>query len=290
VLFHPPGGAPPPPMVTGTVTGTITNAGSGTPVAGATVTLSPLGRTTTSAANGTYTFSNVPEGSYTVSASTGGGLCGGGSASAPVTVSSGTSTVNLTLTQGADAFGYTCTAGPRTFMNADTVLALTGDDRVTQVTLPFPIKLYGVTYGTAWVDTNGKVSFVDPGGFQAVNTTLPTTAAPNATAYPFWDDLVVDGSASVRTTVTGSAPNRAYVVEWRNVYIYGNTSRRLTAEAVFYENGDIAFAYAGLDNSYEQGSSATVGIENQTGTIAFQYSANQAVLVSGGGVLFHPPA
>jgi hypothetical protein len=158
------------------------------------------------------------------------------------------------------------------------------------VTLPFTVKLYGQSYTTAWVDTNGKVSFVNPGGYAADNTTLPTTAAPNATAYAFWDDLVVDGSASVRTTVTGTAPNRAYVIEWRNVYIYGNTSRRLNAEAVFYENGDVAFAYTGLDNSFEQGSSATVGIENETGTVAFQYSANQPVLVSGNGVLFHPPA
>ncbi|WP_238016040.1 PQQ-dependent sugar dehydrogenase [Dactylosporangium sp. AC04546] len=291
VLFKSPGGGSEPPPVTGTVTGTVTNQGTGTAVSGATVTLSPGGTSTTTAANGTYTFTNVAAGSYTVSASVGsGGACGGGGASAPVTVSSGTSTVNLALTQGADAFGYTCADGTRAFIDADTPLTLTGDDNIVQVTTPFPVKLYGQTYNSAWIDTNGKVSFVNPGAANADHTTLPTTAAPNATAYPFWSDLVVDGSSSVRTGVIGTAPSRAYVVEWRNVFIYGNTSRRLTFEAVFYENGDIAFAYKDLDNAFEQGSNATVGIENAAGTIAYQYSNNQPTLQSGKGVLFHPPA
>jgi glucose/arabinose dehydrogenase len=294
VLFKAPGsggGGEEPPPVTGTITGTVTNQGTGTPVSGATVTLTPGGTTGTTAANGTYTFTGVTAGSYTVSASVGsGGACGGGGASAPVTVAAGTSTVNLALTQGADAFGYTCADGTRAFIDGDTPLTLTGDDAVTQLTLPFPVKLYGQTYLSAWVDTNGKVSFVNPGAANADHTTLPTTAAPNATAYPFWSDLVVDGSSSVRTGLVGAAPSRAYVVEWRNVFIYGNTSRRLTFEAVFYENGDVAFAYKDLDNAFEQGSNATVGIENATGTIAYQYSNNQPTLQSGKGVLFHPPA
>ncbi|GAA1568565.1 hypothetical protein GCM10009827_107860 [Dactylosporangium maewongense] len=291
VLFKAPGGGEDPPPVTGTVTGTVTNQGSGTPVAGATVTLTPGGSTKTTAANGTYTFTGVPAGSYTVTASVGsGGQCGGGGASAPVTVAAGTSTVNLALTQGADAFGYTCADGPRAFIDADTPLTLTGDDAIVQLTTPFPVKLYGTSYTSVWVDTNGKASFVNPGAANADHTTLPTTAAPNATVYPFWSDLVVDGQSSVRTGTTGAAPNRAYVIEWRNVYLYGNTSRRLTFEAVFYENGDIAFAYKELDNAFEQGSTATVGIENAAGTVAYQYANNQPVLVSGNGVLFHPPA
>ncbi|WP_260727077.1 PQQ-dependent sugar dehydrogenase [Dactylosporangium roseum] len=292
VLFKAPGGGgEEPPPVTGTITGTVTNQGTGTPVSGATVTLSPGGATKTTGANGTYTFTGVTVGNYTVSASVGsGGACGGGGASAPVTVTAGTSTVNLALTQGADAFGYTCADGTRAFIDADTPLTLTGDEGIAELTLPFPVKVYGQSYPTAWVDTNGKVSFVNPGAANADHTTLPTTAAPNATAYPFWSDLVIDGSASVRTGLTGTAPNRAYVVEWRNVYLYGNTSRRLTFEAVFYENGDIAFAYKDLDNAFEQGSDATVGIENAAGTIAYQYSNNQPTLRSGKGVLFHPPA
>ena len=31
------------------------------------------------------------------------------------------------------------------------------------------------------------------------NAAIPVTATPNAAIYPFWDDLFVDASASVRT-------------------------------------------------------------------------------------------
>jgi hypothetical protein len=97
------------------------------------------------------------------------------------------------------------------------VLSLTGDDAVQQISLPFPIKFYGQTYSTAWVDTNGVVSMVNPNGYKWDNTTLPNPALANAAVYAFHDDLVVDGAASVRTTTLGSSPNRQYVIEWRNV-------------------------------------------------------------------------
>jgi hypothetical protein len=58
-----------------------------------------------------------------------------------------------------DSFGYTCSTTTRPFLNADTVLPLTGDNAVAQVTLPFPITLYGAAYTSAWVHTNGKLSF-----------------------------------------------------------------------------------------------------------------------------------
>src|SRR5262249_49369039 len=144
----------------------------------------------------------------------------------------------------SDSFGYVCTTATRAFTNADTtVLPLTGDDAVTQVTFPFPIKLYGQSYTSGWVDTNGVVSMVNPNGSTAASGVLPSSALPNAAVYAFWDDLVVDGQASVRTTTTGTSPNRTFVIEWRNVYIYGNLSRRLSFEAILHENGNVITNY-----------------------------------------------
>ncbi|GAB3848861.1 hypothetical protein [Dactylosporangium cerinum] len=166
----------------------------------------------------------------------------------------------------------------------DTALSLTGDDNIQQITLPVPVTLYGVQYTTAWVDTNGKISFVNPGTAYVEHGAIPSAAAPNAAVYPFWSDLVVDGQASVRTAVV----NGSFVIEWRNAYIYGNTSRRLTFSAVFATDGTITLHYQSLDNAAEKGSVATVGVENATGTLAAQYSYNQATLVAGTAIRFTP--
>ncbi|GAB3848865.1 PQQ-dependent sugar dehydrogenase [Dactylosporangium cerinum] len=210
---------------------------------------------------------------------------------APTTNASYTAT--YTQTGGgvcSDSYGYVCSTTARAFTPADTtVLPLAGDDATTQVSLPFQIRLYGQSYSTAWVDTNGVVSMVNPNGYHAANGNLPTAALPNAAVYPFWADLVVDGSASVRTTTTGTAPNRQFVIEWRNVYIYGNTSRRLTFEAILSETGDVITNYTNLDNDFERGSVATVGIENADGSVGLPYSVNTPKLQSGTAVVFTAP-
>ncbi|MBB5867529.1 hypothetical protein F4553_000908 [Allocatelliglobosispora scoriae] len=272
------------PISTWTVSGTVTQGGS--PVAGATVTLLPQGTTVTTAANGAYSFSNLEQDGYTVTAAYG---CA--AVSQPVYLA-GNTTVNLPLTAVPDGFGYTCSTSTQSFVNADTtVLPLTGDEGVTQVTLPFPVTYYGQSYSSVWVSTNGFASFTNPGGAHADDrTAVPNAAGPNAALYAFWDDLVVDGSASVRTTTLGSAPNRKFVIEWRNVYIYGNTSRRVTFEVLIGENGTVTFNYTGLDNTAERGATTVAGIEDHTGAVGQTYSSFQPSLVDNRAITYTPPA
>src|SRR5262249_2236876 len=100
-------------------------------------------------------------------------------------------------------------------------------------------------------------------------------------------DLRVDAASSVLGKAVGTAPNRQYIVEWRNVHIYGNTSWRLSAEAILSENGDVVTNYASLDNDAERGSGATVGIEDAAGgASAVQKSFNTPALRSGQAVIF----
>ncbi|WP_345119898.1 PQQ-dependent sugar dehydrogenase [Dactylosporangium darangshiense] len=288
VLFHPP--TAPPPPTGNSLTGTVTVTGSGANLAGARIALTPGGATATTAADGTYRIDGLTAGTYTVAATAPGGQTASGSA----TIGTTGATLNLSIAL-TDSFGYTATPGARTFVRADqTVLTLTGDDNYQQVTLPFPVKFYGTTYTSVWVDTNGVASFVQPSGSSWNHTAIPSAAASgkaNGAVYPFWEDLNVDASASVRTALTGTAPNRQFVIEWRNVQFFEAASARASFEIVFSENGDIAVAWADIDGTtFEQGGAATVGIENQAGTVALQYSLNQPVLRNGNGVLFHPPA
>lgn len=193
-----------------------------------------------------------------------------------------------------DSAGYTCTSvvgAP--YQRADqTVLPLTGDDARTQITLPFPVRFRGTSYDRAWVSTNGFLAFADPGLPAAVNTGLPDPELPNAAIYPFWDDLVVRADSSVRTAFSGSAPNRKFVVEWRNVYLYGSSSAKVSFQVTLAESGRITFNYADLagNNLRELGNGATVGIEDPAGGVALAYSINQGVLVNGRAVVFEPPS
>lgn len=209
---------------------------------------------------------------------------------APATATSYTATYTSTLGCGSVP-GYTCTTETgRPWLPADTtVLPLTGDDAVTQVTLPFPVRLFGQQYTGAWVSGNGFVSFADPVGSRPVNGPIPSAGPPNAAVYPFWDDLYVRADSTVRTAVTGTAPNRRYVVEWRNVGLYGYTSARISFASIFAENGEIAFNYADLSASgHERGESATVGIENAAGTVALQFSIDRTALANGTSIVFQP--
>lgn len=177
------------------------------------------------------------------------------------------------------------------FATADpTVLPVTGDDTYAKVSLPFSVPFYARSQDTIWVSSNGFLSFADPGGSQPLNSALPNVALPNAALCPFWDDLVVRYDSTVRMGVTGTAPNRWLVVEWRNIGLYGSTSARITFSVAISEVGEIRYHYADLASTKtrERGDSATVGLEDAAGTGAVTYSVNQPSLVNGTSIVFRP--
>ena len=273
------------PAAAYTVSGHVRD-GAGNAVANAIVTIqnTPIPPVTTGA-DGSYSFASVPAGTYTMSASAGGCF---GAQSQSVTVD-GNETVDFSLPARGDSYGYTCVVEAGGYVEGDTPLALTGDDAATTVNLPFNFFYYGSTYNRAFVSTNGHINFL------ALNTSfsnvaIPATGVPNAAIYPFWDDLLVDASTVMRTRTAGAAPNRSFLVEWRNVAFFGNTALRLDVEAELYEDGNIAVRYRNIgSDAREQGNSATVGIENQNGTVALQYSFNTATLNDAQSIRFRPP-
>ena len=259
---------------------------AGNPLAGATVTVqgTPIPPVTTDATGG-YAFADVPEGEYDVTARLGGCFD-------PQTqhlVVDGAETLDFTLPQRHDSFGYSCRPTPFGFVDAGTVLPLSGDDASTPVELPFPFPFYGANYTTAHVSTNGFLDFLAP-DVTFFNGSIPSASPPNAAVYPLWDDLFVDGSASVRTEVVGTAPNRRFVIEWDNVAFLADTSKRVSFEVVLAETGKLTFQYQDIaDDGVEQGNSATVGIENAAGDDAVQYSFNQPQIGDRTAILFSTP-
>jgi len=260
--------------------------GEGNPLAGATVTIlgTPIPPATTDA-SGAYSFPSVPEGEYDVTAV----LNGCYETQTQHLVVDAAETLDFTLPQRHDNFGYKCQATDFAFVDANTVLPLSGDDNSIQIDLPFPFTFYGTTYSSANVATNGFLSFVSSIPIFA-NGPIPSADEPNGAVYAFWDDLFVDGEASVRTEVLGAEPNRRFVIEWDNVAFFADFSRRVNFEIVLTETGQITMQYQGIaDDGRERGDSATIGIENAAGDDALQFSFNQPAVRDGTAILFTLP-
>ncbi|WP_156038440.1 S8 family serine peptidase [Actinoalloteichus caeruleus] len=275
------------PVPTRSLVGEVTDA-RGAPLPGATVVFDDhvLPAVTTDDEGG-YAFDAVPEGSYALTAA-------GSACVEPVTretvVSGFTRVLNFRLPDVTDEYGHSCRVGQGDYTEGETRLALTGDDRSETVDLPFDFDFYGETYGSAAVSTNGFLAFEGP-ATAFLNGALPSASAPNAAVYPFWDDLNADANSGIYTRTAGEAPNRTFLVEWRELTFFGSGSRRVDFGVTLHEGGDIVFDYRDLgeDDAIERGASATVGIENASGTVALQFSHNAASLRSGSSITFSLP-
>jgi hypothetical protein len=275
------------------VSGRVRDA-SGAPIAGARVSLdgteSPV--TATTDANGFYSFDSIIKGVY---AATAAATACETTDTKEVEIKRKTS-IDFTLGKFADPFGYGCDNVASAFQEAANALTVPddGDDEFVSVALPFTFRFYGVDYATAFVSTNGNVNFL-AGNTSTGNAAIPSTGNPNAAIFAYWDDLHVDApAASLRTDTLGTAPNRRFVVEWRNVSIFGDPTRRLDVSLTLFENGQILTQTRNLaDDGRERGNSASLGIENATGTVGLRYSFNQAVLAAEpavSSILYQPPA
>ena len=247
----------------------------------ATVNGTPVALSAASPDTGLYT------GSYTVN--------GPGALTVTATVTIGSSTDSQTASGNAYP-NYTCQEAPFSWVDVTGVAPLVGadgDDAFSTLNIGFPISFFGQTYSTAYVSSNGFLTLGSNAGVTApLNAAIPTTGAPNGVIAPFWDDLYPGASGSVHAAVSGTAPNRTLYVEWFNVphFAFLSTSGPVTFEAIIKENGDVRFQY--LDTSFEpagnpawnQGGSATAGVERPDGVVGRQVSFNQPLLTDGRAV------
>jgi subtilisin family serine protease len=270
----------------------------GNPLARATVTIldTPIAPATT-AADGSFSFTDVPVGEYDVEADAGG-------CKAPqtehVTVD-GATTVDFALPSRIDSFGYSCDTAEAEWIDAGNVLPLAfdGDDEAVEVPLPFPFELYGRTYENAHVYTNGLLDFVGraDASMSWRNGPIPGSDEPNAAVYPFWDDLWIDPdfAATMRTELLGRRPDRRFVIEWRNAHprvaLNPEPTPRIDFEVVLYEDGRILMQYRNIDDGdgRETGDSATIGLENESGTAGFQYLFETSSIREGLAILYKLP-
>jgi uncharacterized repeat protein (TIGR01451 family) len=214
---------------------------------------------------------------------------------------------------GPDSFGYTyldsnTPRGPTydwiEISGTGTEILPDSDDQwVGNINLGFFFNYYGTDYTQLAIGNNGLL-FSGVGTSQYVNQPITQTPSIHGFIAPFWDDIVTWGSAgAIYYQTIGTAPNRKFVVEWYDNQHYSSSTSGITFEAILYEGtNNILFQYqdvsfgivsgaVGGDNPpYDNGGSATVGIEDPTGSIGLQYSFNEQVITSGLAILFKFPA
>ncbi|GAA4690429.1 hypothetical protein GCM10023263_28710 [Phytohabitans rumicis] len=259
---------------------------NGVPAAGITLRLlrTPLASVTTGI-DGAYRFDGVPAGTYPLSFGAGRCLTAG---SRQVTVD-GDELIDLRPSARVDAAGYHCHGATTPYAAGTTVLPLTGDDESLEVALPFEMPFYGARYTKAWIATNGFLTF-DRAADNSINREVPNSSYPNAAIFALWDDLIVDAAASVRTATLGTAPDRRFVVEWRNVAFY-DAPGRATFSAELSEHGGITVHFGALSaDPVARGAGATIGIENMAATTGLEYARDVQVLSPNSAVAFRTSA
>jgi hypothetical protein len=172
------------------------------------------------------------------------------------------------------------------------------DDGLFVMGLPFTFSLFTDTFTageTISIATNGWLSLdgasnpeFQNASLPAVNSTRPSGSKGSIAAAmiaPFFDDLTFEGGGRVSTLISGSAPNRKFVVQWTGASILDEVGNDLgtdlTFQLVLYEgSNDVRFIYKTLAGPLSDGSSATIGMQNLARDTAIQTGFNQSVVES----------
>jgi hypothetical protein len=181
-----------------------------------------------------------------------------------------------------------------------------GDDAVATVTSPFTIPFGGGAFTKLFVSSNGTLSFTEPfdvaQNFGLEPNQFPFGfVTPNTLIAPMWQDLypLKGTNQNVFWAVTGSAPNRELVVEWRDLLAFAcrdDHSAGVTFQVVFKENSsDILFnyrdaAFGGNCSNYDYGQLASTGVLSSPTQGSNWNVARAPALSNGFALLWQTPA
>lgn len=135
--------------------------------------------------------------------------------------------------------------------------------------LEFSFPFYGNSFDSIRITTNGWLSFTSPNS-NFYNRSLPNDSGVFNLIAPFWDDLVLDTSSKIIYFSTSDSA----IVTYSEIKRYPSGGP-YTFQVILTKAGQIIFQYKTIpDNLY----SATVGIQNQDGSIGLEIGYNQGLL------------
>ncbi len=269
-------------LPTYTVSGTVTENGSGTGIpAIVMVANQDMAAPVFAAANGSYSIV-VPAGTYDLTAQHPGYQ--------PATqnvVVAGNTTVNFTLTARAN---YACIdsrqAGGPVYSWIDatdgTAYPLGDDASSAAITLPAPFTYFGTPYTTLRINSNGYVWF-GTASYTTAHMVLPFEGRPNGDAMAFGEDL--NPASGAQGMIYGKAVGSKFVVEFYQVQHWESGFPETFEMILDTATGEIVYQY----QTVSWPDYASVGVEDVAGAVGQFYSyANSADLQAGRAVRFTP--
>lgn len=167
----------------------------------------------------------------------------------------------------AAGYSFTATNKAFTYLSGGTTLSNVQTDDGYDVISIFPFRFCGNTYTDLLICANGWIKFgtvptyIDP----YMNRNNVLTEGQYPCIYPMYEDISGD-IGTAKYSITGTAPNRVFVLECRDFkWDYAASSASLSFQVYLYESsGIIEYLYKQESGSVQLNSSggATIGIAN----------------------------
>ena len=165
------------------------------------------------------------------------------------------------------------------------------DDFTVAVTSGFPVTFYGVTTSTLNIGSNGNIQ-LDSSRTDYSNTGLPASGF-GATAFVYWDDLIVYAGDGIYTQTSGSPGSRVFTVQWKVHHFNDSSTPQYDFLAQFFEAspGKVVYTYNNvvIGNGNSNGNSATVGSQNSDGSSFQEIEANSGGISNGQTITLNHP-
>ena len=170
------------------------------------------------------------------------------------------------------------------------------DDYQSNVPIGFTFHFAGTDYTVLEPTSNGVISLDQEGNDAYDSEPLASNEYTGAALFPWWDDLDTSIDGLVYAQTLGTAPNRAFVIQYDGIS-HNNSSEPgfgITFQAVLCEgSNNIVFQYLDAvfaDPSYpdnDHGRDATIGIKDDNFSV-WQYSFLSPAITDGLAIVFYP--
>ena len=176
---------------------------------------------------------------------------------------------------------YSITSSTGTYVPGTTDIGNHGDEVMTTVALPFNFTIYGATFSSANVSSNGFIEFGQ--ATQGFNWTIPSATFGITVSVFQKDEDTSTGAFGIFTSTTGTAPNRVFNIEWRNRPFGSATT--LNYEIRLFENSTTFEVIYDTSTATITGS---IGIQSAAGGKSTIFNNATTIPAAGTRLIFTP--